>query len=375
MGIEELQMGKMRSKARELLIVTASVAIAGMVYLTLQSCNDDPPLTETNCDNGQDEDLDGVTDCDDIDCLMDPICHTTDGDGDSDSDGDADGDRDQGDGGDGDADGDVESDTDGDGSTGPCDPDAGFCDWSCRADEECQLVFDTLLCCGGFPHRIGEDIDACVTATHRARLDVDRCALPWSPGAPIPSVPDGCTPFCDGVSCPQCPEVGSSTRAVCHEGECRALCADCCFSDDNCPAGSRCVDPTHEGQLRCVEGEHECRTDESCLSLPLYAECTECRCGDVTNDGFNDCACFGCGPDGGGPPPGTCTYDRDCDPHEFCVDRRCVFQGDMVCRVAMGDCGPCAFCEPTPDDSSAERGSCVPLDWGDAGPPFDAGCE
>jgi hypothetical protein len=33
-----------------------------------------PPVTETNCNDGQDEDCDGNTDCDDSDCLGDPAC-------------------------------------------------------------------------------------------------------------------------------------------------------------------------------------------------------------------------------------------------------------------------------------------------------------
>jgi hypothetical protein len=359
------------------LVVAGAVAVAMVLYLALQAC-DDPttPGTETDCSNGVDDDRDGDTDCADIDChLSHPeICNPTDGDSDSDQDPDQplDGDTDHDEGGsDSDVDADIDFDLDAD---GPCNSDGNVCDWSCERHSDCMLVFDTLNCCGGYPHKthVSDEMVACVTATHRDRLAVDRCVLPWHFGDSIPTVPAGCTPFCDGASCPVCQDIDPAMRAVCHEGECRAVCSTCCVTDRDCEEGSHCVDPLHEGFFRCIAGDHECATREDCLALPIYSDCLDCNCGDITHDGLNDCGCWACGPDGGGPPG--CRTDRDCDDHYFCINKGCVYMGEDSCREGTLECGPCGFCRRDPEPSDL-RGHCVPLDWGDAGPPPDSGCE
>lgn len=359
--------------------------LVALVLLGLRSCGDDVPASELGlCDNGIDDDEDGTVDCNDNDCFFnDPTCAP------SRSGRVADRprrtERDDPEPPDTPVDGGPEPDiaAEGDAAAGPdagdggtCDPRNEVCDWSCETDRDCVLVYDTLECCGGYPHHVGQDAEvvACVTATHRNRLRVDRCALRWSPGAPVPRVPVGCRPHCDGVSCPACPDTSEGMRAVCREGRCRALCRGCCTRDSDCPRGTSCVDPTNEGLRRCLAGEHECDDGEDCLSISLYSGCRGCNCGDVDRDGFRDCACYGCGEDGEGPPPGTCVHDRDCAAHEFCIDRVCVYSGEDSCREAMGDCGPCAFCQRNDDQDGLMRGTCVPIDWGQAGPPPGTDC-
>lgn len=375
-------MSKLMSDARQVLIIAGAVGLTVMIYASLQSCKGDDPEPEVeNCTNGVDDDGDQIVDCEDIDCIFDPGCGPDgDGDADADPDGDADNDMDEPvDGsppdGDGDSDTDVDVDADSDADESElCDPDAAICDWSCETDEDCVLVYDTLDCCGGFPHRIDDEMVACVTATHRNRPMADRCAIDWYFGDPVPVVPSGCTPACVGVSCPPCMPVDAAMRTVCRDNTCRALCSDCCLTDDDCEEeGAHCVDPTHEGQLRCMAGEHECEVGDECLTMEIYSDCTGCHCEDVDHDGFNDCLCYGCGSDGGPPP--VCGADSDCPAHEFCIDRECTFMGEDRCREAMGDCGACAFCERDPEHPEGTRGFCVPIDFGDAGPPPDAGCE
>jgi hypothetical protein len=370
-------MNHLGMQARRLSIIVMSILLSTLVYMTLQSCKKEPTVTsETNCTNGLDDDGDGTIDCDDFDCGFShpEICNQPDGDLDSDQDTDqpTDGDTDHDDGGaDGDTDTDIDFDLDPD-VDGPCNPDGNVCDWSCERHTDCALVFDTLNCCGGFPHRIDGEMVACVTATHRDRLGVDHCVLPWHPGDPIPTVPAGCAPFCEGASCPACPETDAAMRAVCHDGECRALCSNCCLTDDDCPEGARCVDPTHEGTSRCVTGEDACTTDEECLAMEEFSTCTGCICGDANSDGLRDCACFGCGGDVEVP----CLNDRACGPHEFCIDGDCVFQGEDHCVEGTEDCSPCGFCEHDPESPPGTmRGHCVALDWGDVGPPADSDCE
>ncbi len=372
----------MKSKMRRVIIIVGSVVLAVSVHLILQSCKtpDDLENERGLCDNGVDDDGDGDTDCDDIDCLAsDPICDvTSDGDADSDTDSDNGGDADADSDADSDVDGDADSDVDGDADSDEetiCDPDASICDWSCESDAECVLVFDTLECCGGFPHRLHEEDEmvSCVSATHIDRLTVDRCAIDWYPGDPVPEVPAGCEPNCEGASCPECRDAGPRTRAACREGACVALCEDCCTRDDDCDIGHFCVDPDNDGQFRCLPGEHECNSDDDCMLIDTYVECAACLCGDVTFDGFRDCACYGCA--GGGPPPGICANDRHCRVHEWCIDRRCEFMGEDACRETMDDCGPCAFCQRSEDQPARlMRGRCVLLDFGDTGPPPDSGC-
>lgn len=369
------------SKTKMLLIIVGALVAVALVYVLLQSCEPDAPESEAGlCSNGLDDDEDGATDCADIDCYLDnPECFDRevvpievaqiDGDADVDSDSDSDADdtfveetadRDE----------DEEPDT-----AGICDPDSGACDWTCTRDNQCELVYDLWECCGGYPHNHDGEVVSCVTASHRDRVRVDRCVVRWTRGASAPNVPFSCRPTCSGVSCPRCPDADASMRAVCRAGRCVALCSDCCTSDSDCQNGLFCVDPTNEGQPRCRSGQHECNVGDECLEMEDYSDCRGCNCGDVTHDGFRDCACYGCGEGGIGPPRGTCNTDRECPPRQFCEDRVCVQTSVDGCREAMGDCGPCAFCVRDPNSPPhLMRGTCVPIDWGEDGPPPGSGC-
>ncbi len=74
---------------------------------------DDLEITATQCQDGLDNDMDGYTDCDDLDCQGYVFCSGGDGDADTDSDTDADASTD--------SDTDSDTDTDPDGGS----PDAG----------------------------------------------------------------------------------------------------------------------------------------------------------------------------------------------------------------------------------------------------------
>ncbi len=375
-------MGKLSARTKMLLIIIGALVGIALVYVLLQSCEAEGPHSEAGlCTNEIDDDEDGATDCEDIDCYLDnPVCQESvpvvpapvaQIDGDVDADIDADVDTDDADIDDSDPDDGPQPDT-----AGICDPDSGACDWTCRYDSDCRLVYDLWECCGGFPHTIEGEMVSCVSASHVDRVRIDRCVLPWSGGGPPPNVPSGCRPTCTGVSCPRCPEADSRMRAVCRSGRCRALCSDCCSNDSDCRDGLFCVDPTNEGQPRCRRGAHECNDGDECLEISAYSMCRGCNCGDVTHDGFRDCACYGCEDGGAGPPPGTCNTDRDCPPRQFCEDRVCAPAAANGCREAMGDCGPCAFCQRDPDQPAhLMRGICVPMDWGQGGPPPGSGCE
>jgi hypothetical protein len=370
-----------RSKVWPAVAAVVALFLVTSVYLLHRSCAPDARASEAGlCANGLDDDGDGTTDCDDLECYLDdPSCAPARRDASSARDDEAATEEpDAFAGPDTVA---VEEPVE---DRAPATPDAGAgcaadpdrCDHACRLDSECVLVSDMWECCGGFPHQTAAspDLVSCVTAVHRDRVTVDRCAVPLSPGSPLQSIPDGCRPVCEGVSCPPCPEATGAWRAVCREGRCRALCDGCCIDDRDCRRGWSCVDPAHTGWPSCQEGVHECTTGNDCFAISTYTDCRGCNCGDVTRDGLRDCACYGCG-GRAGPPRGTCVSDHDCRPHELCEDRRCTFMGDDVCREALNDCGPCGFCQRNRERfGDRARGTCVPIDWGDAGPPPGSGC-
>lgn len=311
--------------------------------MALGSCSD--PVPVEICNNGVDDDGNQLIDCDDSHCTNDPACTVGDGDGDADSDTDGDGDGD----GDADADSDGDGDSDSDADVVLCDPDTEVCTYTCERHEDCQLAYDLMSCCGGHPHEFVGVTIACPSAVHVDRIAASDCVLPWSSGAPIPTVPDQCSPYCSGVTCLGCPSLGG---AACNgAGECVNLAADGgCIEDSDCSLGQACIDPDHDGLFQCVDDEHECGTDDDCLDAnPL---CSTCDCRDLDADGLRDCACFGC--------EGTeCFQDLDCELHYFCEENLCVFAGNNVCRMAGGaaECRICFVCEPSETDP--DRGRCV----------------
>jgi len=360
-------MNRLRARVKKQLLVSAAFVLSVLVYVVIQSCGDSSK--DEVCDNGIDDDGDGLTDCEDFECRE--FCISTDGDSDIDADSDVAPDG----GGDGDADSDVAPDGGGDGDgdaetvvqDGEVEQDSQVEDtgpiiYECGEAADCRLVFDMMECCGGFPHRVGPDVVACPTATHVDRVAASPCAIPWSEGDPIPTVPEECEPYCDGVVCTECV---IPTRVECVASRCMALSEEECTGEEgDCPAGHECVLPAGETRHRCVEGSHDCEDTAECETR--NPACEGCRCDDTDGDGLRACYCWGegCGSTG-------CITDRDCEAHEFCIDTACVYQSEDVCRIAMLDCGICGFCEA---GSDPERGTCVPLEWGDSGPPPDGGC-
>jgi hypothetical protein len=358
-------MKELLTKLRTSTCVVVCVCLALVVYMTLQSCKKDgTPRTETECQNGLDDDGDDLTDCDDMDCFMnDPACQS-DGDSDTDNDGDTDGDGDTDT--DTDTDVDTDTDTDVDGDSDGCSPDTGACEYPCDSDDDCQLALDMLNCCGGVPHTSGGETVVCATAEQRERVGDAICVIPWSPGDPVPELPEECRPFCTGVVCPVCVPLAS---VACRDGTCLPIAAERgCIDEDDCPEGQACADVDGDGVRQCEAGpSHECETEADCLAA--HATCSGCNCHDVTGDTLRECECWDCG-------EGICFSDMACEPHHFCNDNRCEFGGEDACRVRMGgiDCpDPCLRCEPSA--TNPDRGTCVIIELPDGGlcEPIDGG--
>jgi hypothetical protein len=323
----------------------AGLAIAEL--LATAACSD--PVAHEVCGNWMDDNGNLLIDCADPECASYPACYEHDGDADVDGDGDTDADTDGDGDGDADADGDNDQDGDADVDEDPCDPDTEVCDFVCALDDDCELALDMLECCGGYPHDVGGTMVACPTAVHSDRVERSECVVPWAPTDPLPTVPEACTPWCEGVTCGECPAL---SRAACDPaGECVGVGADDgCVVDGDCPEGSACVDPDHDGVLQCVEGEHECETSDDCLAA--HPTCAVCDCMDIDVDALRECSCYGC-------EGIECFQDLECDLHYFCDENLCVFGGNAACRVAGGaaECEPCDICEPS--ESNPARGRCV----------------
>ena len=91
---------------RDLWLRLRAVVLAACCLVLSWACGNEDVEREGDdpgeCDDGADNDSDGLFDCDDDDCAGAPVCGGGDADGDADGDGDSDGDGD----GDGDSDGD-----------------------------------------------------------------------------------------------------------------------------------------------------------------------------------------------------------------------------------------------------------------------------
>jgi hypothetical protein len=306
------------------------------------------------CDNGADDDGDGLVDCDDIDCYGHVACLRSAPRGEEERRPTPlplprsapvpvaeDAPR-------------VASPAVVEIDTAACVEGDDTCGSECRADDECLLAIDALDCCGGHPHIGGDDgeEEICPTAVSRQRLASEPCVVPWDPGRRA-SPPEGCHPHCSGVRCSVC---RLPARARCHRGRCVALLDGGCLSDAECEDGFVCLDPLRDGRRECVRGEHECDSDEECRER--FPGCEGCNCLVDGEDQLRACLCWHCS-------DGTCSYDDDCAAHHFCVEHRCVDFGAAACHVGGegGECSDDEACVPVdPQDGSSRRGRCRPID-------------
>jgi len=201
------------------------------------------PVAETNCDNGLDDDADGLIDCDDTDCLFDPACLPDP----------------------------VESacgdliDNDGDGLIDCADPD-------CAAAPECNVPGTETNCANG----LDDDIDGLIDCS-----DPD-CTL--DPNCNVPGFEISCT---DGVD-------NDLDGAVdCDDTDCAAFPACANPAETNCVNG---IDDDADGFTDC--NDSDCAFDPSCATGE-----TDCADGiDNDSDGTTDCD------------------DNDCSADIECVD-------------------------------------------------------
>lgn len=340
------------SKSTVLLSFLLLLLLSLSIFLYM-NCHDSEPAREL-CDNGADDDDDGLVDCLDIDCLgvlecrggdshkrevrrqpsapTQPIATA--------------GDR-------------VESRDDdvtpaiAEVESAGC-VEGEDCGSDCQSDDECVLVLDGMNCCGGAVHRAGEEGEElrCPSAVTQSRLDEDDCVVLWNVGSET-SPPEDCRPHCFGVRCSVCTP---PHRARCHRGRCVGVMRGGCLSDEECPEGYACIDPDFDGMRTCVVGEHECETDEQCRER--HPTCAGCNCLDGNEDQLRDCLCWDCEGQG-------CSRDDDCGVHHFCEDHRCVDFGPGSCHVGgvEGECEDDETCEPLdPEDGNSRRGRCNALE-------------
>ncbi|MBI2892174.1 MAG: hypothetical protein HYY06_01380 [Deltaproteobacteria bacterium] len=287
-------------------------------------CADDPvcePATE-NCGDGRDDDGDGYSDCDDDDCAADPACAGGEGDclDGMDEDGDGDVDCDDEDCADDPAclvevcDNDLDDDGDGDAD----------CD-----DEDCA---DDPACF----HETDCDDDADEDGDGAADCDDDDCAADpacfheTDCGDGVDEDGDG-TSDCDDEDC-------AADPACLHEADC----------DDD-------VDDDGDGATDC--------DDDDCAADPACFHETDCDDGaDDDDDGATDCDDDDCAGDPACATPEDCDNESDDDGDDDvdCDDGDCA--GDPACVTY--DCG--AFDED-PGWAVAEGFRAVVVAGGDAG--------
>ncbi|MBN1771572.1 MAG: hypothetical protein JXB32_09940 [Deltaproteobacteria bacterium] len=261
--------------------------------------------TETDCADGLDDDDDGLTDCDDRDCAGDPACGTRvetvcddglddDGDGATDCD-----DRDCAD------DPACEAwyetqcnnglDDDRDGATDCDDPD-------CVADPACA-PFVELDC----NNRVDDDGDGFTDCDDRDCADDPACGLPPTETDCDNGADD------DGDGFTDCDDFDCELAAACHELDCENR-----------------LDDEGDGLTDC--GDPDCARDPACLP---ESDCTNGA--DDDGDGATDCDDPDCASDPACRPESSCDNDVDDDGDGFtdCDDPDCDL--DEACRPACDD--------------------------------------
>ena len=251
------------------------------------------PGFEFNCANGLDDDLDGAVDCDDFDCFFDPVCQTPtpeicdDG-----------------------------FDNDGDGLT-DCD------DFDCFFDPICQGPSPEI--CDDGADNEGDGLidcadDDCTFEPSCDAGDGECCLSNGSPGCED-EVGEDCVcaldPFCCNVA----------WDAICAD-EYESACGGVCTGVEVCTNG---LDDDGDNLADC--DDPDCAADPTCQGPTVETNCTNGL--DDDGDGLVDCADFDCffDPSCQVLPEFDCdnNIDDDFDGLIDCADSDCFF--DPVCNV------------------------------------------
>jgi hypothetical protein len=322
-------------------------------------CTDDPvcQLPETNCTDGVDNDGDGATDCDDNDCTVDPAClpetNCTDG---VDNDGDGATDCD---------DIDCANDL---ACVAGCQSDADCNDGVSCTDDACDVV--TGECSNVADDRLCDNLDFCD--------GVETCD-------PVNDCQAGTPPCLAGEICD---EVTDTCEPIITDCQSDADCADTdfCNGDETCVAGT-CVagsDPCVAGET-CNEGTDSCDVtecvaevcdngvdddgdpyvdceDQNCFNDPACMPDTETSCTDgVDNDGDGviDCGDSDCANDAACLPDTetSCTdgMDNDNDGKVDCNDSDCSAAPECQPFCGDGNIDPGEQCD---DGNTADGDGC-----------------
>jgi len=287
------------------------------------------PPTETDCANNFDDDVDGLVDCDDPDCLIDPSCigPATENDCSNGIDDDSDGLIDCQDadcfldpscvGGPEDCDNGIDDDSDGDVDCD--DSDCTFVDPSCDAgDGDCCSANGTPGC----SDEAGED---CVCDN-----DAYCCNNLWD-SICADAYQTVCSGVCTGVEdCSNGLDDDSDGFADCDDSDCAG--APNCgppTTETSCTDG---VDNDQDGDTDCADSD--CAPDPNCAPPP-----TEGNCGNLIDDDGDsliDCADPDCALEPLCNLPGSETncadgIDNDADGRIDCADPDCV--ADPNCNI------------------------------------------
>ncbi|MBM4370131.1 MAG: hypothetical protein FJ098_00655 [Deltaproteobacteria bacterium] len=285
------------------------------------ACTGETVLCETDCDNDEDDNNNGKTDCDDEECEDDPVCQIPECP-------------------DGECNGDETCDT--------CPQDCGACitsceghcgeydaaTFACSCDPECHWDVKLDCCedmcaeceteegfqdacpfCGNDDCSAGETCDTCPGDCGACACPDEACngdetceTCPADCGACPPECPDG---ECNGdETCETCPADCGACPPECPDGECNGdeTCSTC---PEDCGA---CITSCegHCGDYDPVD--YACSCDPGCFTS-LTEECCEDMCDACTAwSGFED-ICPSCG-------------NFDCSP-------------DETCASCPADCGAC----------------------------------
>ncbi len=292
------------------------------------TCNGQDP--EIDCANGADDDNDGLTDCDDADCFLDPNClgpqvefSCTNG-----------------------------VDDDGDGAV-DCD------DTDCALHPACQTT-GTEICDDGIDNDADADVDCddsdCIAEPVCDAGDGECCAANGSPGCEDEPGEDcvcSIDPFCCNVA-------WDSICADEYENQCGGVCTGA----EDCTNG---VDDDGDNLVDCADPD--CITDPNCGGPGVELACTD----NVDNDadGLTDCDDPDCAGDPSCVVPGTETdcadgLDNDQDGSTDCGDSDCTFE--PACDAGDGDCctangSPGCVDEPGEDCVCAADPFCCNNQW------------
>jgi len=335
-------------------------AVGGGAWLDLTVSRPDDEIGL--CDDGEDNDVDGTTDCADADCSGDPYCTgseiCTNG---LDDDGDAKVDCEDGD---------------------------------CATDSMCELPTE-LTCTDGFDN----DGDGAVDCLDADCSTDPSCAPEVDCSNGLDDDSDGWTD-CADPDCTTKPECASTTETSCSNGvdddaDAAIDCADSdCFTDPACSSGveTSCtngVDDDGDTSIDCADPD--CATDPACASTSEWSctngldddgngdvDCCDAACAsdpacaieetycgdgfDNDGDGAIDCAdpgqCRGCSTEcvtGTSPLGWPCVAASDCD--SGVEAPLCLTTGRT--GFAHGICS--AWCDPTDPSACGGGADCVAL--------------